>query len=59
MVVGNGVGVYINVCVCMWYACYTAENHMVSLLSSLTTRRIAHINRSVLLAWKKGKMLVE
>ena len=48
VVVGNGVGVYISVCACMWCVCYAGENHMVSLLSSLTTCRITPINRRVL-----------
>lgn len=34
-----------GVCVCV---CYAGENHMVSLLSSLTTCRITPINRRVL-----------
>lgn len=49
VVVGNGVCVYINVCMCMRCVCYMGENHMVSLLSSLTTCRITPINRRVLL----------
>lgn len=47
MVWGNGVGVYINVC--MWCVYYTGENHMVFLLSSLTTCKIIPINSRVLL----------
>lgn len=38
--VGNGPGVNINVCVCTWCVSYSVENHMGSLLCSLTTFRL-------------------
>lgn len=44
--VGNGLGVNINVCMCC--VSYSVENHMESLLSSLTTRRLVPIKSRVL-----------